>query len=73
MALSGKIKWYDYKKGYGFIVGEDKSEIFFHVSDLVSKKEKKLPDGQPVQYEIGTSPRGPKAINILVLPLEGVL
>jgi CspA family cold shock protein len=55
-------------KGFGFIEGE-KGEIFFHHSALEGTTFEALSEGQQVEYEEGTSPKGPRAENVrLVWP-----
>jgi cold shock protein len=60
--MKGKIKWYNARKGYGFILGEDDKEIFVHRSSIPMGTY--LKEDDPVEYEIEESDRGPKAINI---------
>ena len=60
--MKGTIKWYNVRKGYGFIVGEDGKDIFLHRSAVPS--ELRLNEGDKVEYEIEDSDRGPKAVNI---------
>ena len=51
------------QKGFGFIEGEQ-GEIFFHQSALVDTDFDSLSEGQQVEYEVGTSPKGPRAENV---------
>jgi cold shock protein len=60
--MQGKIKWYNQRKGYGFIEGEDDKEIFVHRSAIPMGVY--LKEGDSVEYEVEESDRGPKAINI---------
>lgn len=60
--MKGKIKWYNARKGYGFILGEDDKEIFVHRTSIPAGTY--LKEDDPVEYEIEDSDRGPKAINI---------
>ncbi len=60
---TGKIKWYNPKKHFGFITGDDGEDIFLHSSDLPAGEED-LKEGDPVEYEVGDAPKGKKAINV---------
>ena len=60
--MKGTIKWYNTRKGYGFILGEDGKEIFVHRSSI--PPEMQLNEGDKVEYETEDSDRGAKAINI---------
>jgi len=60
--MKGIVKWFNDRKGYGFIQGEDGKEIFVHRNDLML--EITLDENDQVEYEINKSDRGPKAINV---------
>ena len=60
--MKGKIKWYNSRKGYGFIEGEDKKDIFVHRDSIPDGTV--LTEGDQVEYEIEDSDKGPKAINV---------
>jgi len=60
--MNGTVKWFNNRKGYGFIRGEDGKEIFVHRKDL--PEETNLEENDQVEYEIGNTNRGPKAIEI---------
>ena len=49
--MTGKVKWFDSKKGYGFITGENGKEIFVHFSGIVTDGFKSLNEGQAVVSE----------------------
>ena len=59
----GTIKKLITEKGFGFIAGE-RGEIFFHHSTLVGTTIEQLQEGQPVEYEEGSGPKGPRAENV---------
>ena len=61
---SGKIKWFDNKKGYGFIAGEAGKDIFVHHSCIKGVGYKSLQEGELVNFEIVNSEKGPKAQNV---------
>ena len=62
--MTGKVKWFNAEKGYGFITGDDGREVFVHYSAINSDGFKTLDDGQAVVYEIKESDRGPQACNV---------
>ncbi|SEP86790.1 cold-shock DNA-binding protein family [Pseudomonas sp. NFACC02] len=63
--LSGKVKWFNNAKGYGFIVEDGKSEdLFAHYSAIEMDGYKTLKAGQPVQFEIIQGPKGLHAVKI---------
>ena len=51
--MTGQVKWFDSKKGYGFITREDGKEVFVHFSGIVSDSFKTLNEGQKVAFELG--------------------
>lgn len=62
---TGKIKWFDEKKGFGFIEAEDGSgDIFVHYSDIVGEGFKTLREGERVQYDVENTPKGKKAVKV---------
>lgn len=64
---AGKIKWYDEKKGYGFIEAEDGEDLFFHKSGIESQGYFGVRKSDPVSFEVRTTARGPQAVKIRVL------
>ena len=61
---SGIVKWFDSKKGFGFISGEDGKAVFCHYSAIIMEGYKKLENGQQVTYELGENEKGIIAVNI---------
>jgi CspA family cold shock protein len=62
---SGKVKWFNNAKGYGFILAEEGDEdLFAHFSAIQMDGYKTLKAGQPVQFETTPGPKGTHAINI---------
>ena len=65
MNNTGTVKWFDSKKGYGFITPENgDKDLFVHHSSLQMDGYKTLNEAQTVQYEVGTSDRGDVATNV---------
>ena len=59
---TGTVKWFDGKKGFGFIVPDDGGkELFVHHTDIQMDGFKNLNDGQAVEFEIGEGQKGPCA------------
>jgi CspA family cold shock protein len=65
---TGTVKWFNQKKGYGFIIQEDGGEeIFVHFSAISGQGYKTLEAGERVQFEINMSDKGPQAANVVKL------
>ena len=62
--LQGTVKWFNAKKGYGFINDAEGTDIFVHFSAIVMDGFKELKDGETVQYDLIQGERGPQAINV---------
>lgn len=65
--MTGTVKWFDSKKGYGFITGENGKEVFVHFSGIVTDGFKSLNEGQKVQFELGNGSKGEQAVNVTVV------
>jgi len=62
---TGTVKWFDERKGYGFIEQEDGGEdVFVHFSALQGEGYKTLDEGQQVQFDIVAGQKGPQAANV---------
>jgi len=62
---SGLVKWFDVKKGFGFIEGpKDGKDVFVHYSSIEGNGFKSLKDGETVEYELMDSDKGPQARNV---------
>lgn len=63
---TGKVKWYDVEKGFGFLATEDGDEVFVHASALPAGVEALKP-GSRVEFGVADGKRGPQALSIRVL------
>jgi len=61
---SGKVKWWDNKKGFGFISQENGQDVFVHHKGIAGDGFKVLKEGEEVIFDIVTSDKGPKAENV---------
>ena len=64
---SGKVKWFNPQKGYGFIEVEGSRDVFVHYSAIKLPGFKTLEEGQVVQFDLEEGERGPHAENVLPL------
>ena len=61
---SGKVKWFDNKKGFGFIAQDTGQDVFVHHTSILGSGFKTLNEGETVTFEIVTSDKGLKAQNV---------
>ena len=62
----GTVKWFNAKKGYGFISDAEGKDIFVHFSAIQADGYKTLEEGQTVDYDVVETDRGPQAQNVVV-------
>ena len=62
---AGKVKWFDPKKGYGFIVGEQGQDVFVHYTSIAGDGFRVLKDGEEVNYEVVKGAKGYQARNVV--------
>jgi cold shock protein len=67
----GKVKWFDGKKGFGFIEREDGSgDVFVHFTDIATEGYRTLKQGDKVKFEMADSPKGKKASKVEIVKEE---
>jgi CspA family cold shock protein len=65
--ITGRVKWFDQKKGFGFLTRDDGGEdLFVHYSDIEGKGFRELREGQTVTFGVGEGKKGPKAVAVTV-------
>lgn len=60
----GKVKWFNDKKGYGFICDEEGKDVFVHFSGLNMEGYKTLKEGAEVEFDVIDGEKGPQATNV---------
>ena len=63
----GRVKWFNEKKGFGFISREEGNDVFVHFSAIKRDGFKVLYEGDEVEFEVTQGPKGPQASNVVVL------
>ncbi len=61
---TGTVKWFNAKKGFGFISDEEGNDVFVHYSALLMDGFKVLEEGDQVEYEVVEGEKGPQAANV---------
>ena len=65
--MTGKVKWFNAEKGYGFIEREDGGNVFVHFSAIQGEGFKTLEEGQAVEFDVVEGNRGEQAANVVKL------
>ena len=63
--VNGRVKWFDDKKGFGFIEQSDGADVFVHHTGIVGEGFKTLEEEQEVEFEVVDGERGPRAQNVV--------
>ncbi len=61
---TGKVKWFNDAKGYGFITADDGTDAFVHHGDIQGEGFKTLNEGETVEFEMTQGEKGPKAVSV---------
>jgi cold shock protein len=64
---NGTVKWFNEKKGFGFIEQEDGPDVFVHFSGINGTGFKSLVEGDRVTFTVEQGPKGPAAVNVTVV------
>ena len=64
MPEEGTVKWFNDRKGYGFITRENGKDVFVHFSNITEEGFKSLQEGEKVSFDVEESERGPQAVNV---------
>ena len=65
MRSTGKVKWFNDTKGFGFITMENGEDVFMHASAIQSKSVRTLPEGAQVEFDLVQGPKGLQAENLV--------
>ena len=63
----GRVKWFNEKKGFGFISKDDENDVFVHFSAINREGFKTLSEGDEVEFEVTKGPKGEQATNVVVV------
>ena len=63
--MLGKVKWFNEKKGFGFISGEDGNDYFLHFLKINKSGFKTVSEGEEVEFDVEDGEKGPQATNVV--------
>ena len=64
---TGRVKWFDEKKGFGFIERDDGDDVFVHFRSIQTPGFKTLAEGQEVEFDVEQGQKGPQAANVNII------
>jgi CspA family cold shock protein len=67
MRSTGKVKWFNDAKGFGFITTESGEDVFVHFSAIQAQGFRSLPEGADVEFDLTQGPKGLQAANVTIL------
>ena len=62
--VKGKVKWFNEKKGFGFLERDEGDDVFVHYSNIQGEGFKTIREGDSVEFEVQDGPKGPQAVNV---------
>jgi CspA family cold shock protein len=66
MRQTGKVKWFNDAKGFGFITTDGGEEVFVHFSAMQARGVNSLPEGAQVEFDLFEGPKGLQAANVMI-------
>ena len=67
----GLVKWFDRKKGFGFLTAVDGTDVFVHYASITGEGHRTLLEGSAVSFDIESTPKGPVARNVVIADNDG--
>ena len=65
--MTGKVKWFNETKGFGFIASDEGNDVFVHYSAINGNGFKSLNEGDSVMFDVEQGEKGPRAVNVSTL------
>lgn len=65
---TGRVKWFDNRKGFGFIAQEGGDDVFVHYTSIAGEGFRTLADGEAVEFDLVSGPKGPSAQRVTRAP-----